>query len=107
MTADAIRVRQTLGVSGEPPGRFAASSKKVSNSIRTTLGSIVTCSGAGVRSKALLDAMRRPEDDLLKGLVGHRTRLRLDAEGVEHVADARADDPVEVFGFGVQVGSVE
>src|SRR6266436_5014858 len=44
--------------------------------------------------------MCRPEDDLLKGLVGQGTRLRLDAEGVQHVTDARADDPVEFFRFG-------
>jgi hypothetical protein len=38
--------------------------------------------------------MRCPEDDLLKGLVGHWPRRCLEAEGVKHVADAGGDDSV-------------
>jgi hypothetical protein len=48
----------------------------------------------GVWREAVDDTMLCPKDDFLKGLVGHLARLRLDPTGVEHVADARADDPV-------------
>src|SRR5436309_2861524 len=43
--------------------------------------------------------MRRPEEDLLERLIGHRARLRLQAVFVEHVAHARADDPVQLLGL--------
>jgi hypothetical protein len=49
------------------PSELAASSRNVVNSIRTTLGNIAIRWGAGGRGKALLDAMRLPEADLLKG----------------------------------------
>src|SRR2546429_6357906 len=53
----------------------------------------------GIRREAVHDRMRRAEDNLLERLVGHRPRLRLEAVRVEHVADARADDPVQLLGF--------
>ena len=43
--------------------------------------------------------MRCLKDDFLKGLIGDRPGLGLDAVGIEHVA--RADDPVDLAGFGV------
>jgi hypothetical protein len=54
-----------------------------------------------IRREALEDAVRRPEDDLRKGLVGHRPRRRLNAIG-EHIAHTRADDPVDFFGLGAR-----
>ena len=55
---------------------------------------------AGVRGNALLDTMRCPEDNLLKGLIGHGPGLGLDAEGVQHVSHARADDLAQLLRFG-------
>jgi len=54
---------------------------------------------AGVRREALADAMRRPEEDLLERLYGHRSHLRLEAIDGDHVAHGRADDPVKLAGF--------
>jgi hypothetical protein len=44
--------------------------------------------------------MRCPKDNLLERLVRHRPYGGLDTEGVEHVAHARADDPLDFFGLG-------
>jgi len=66
---------------------------------RTTLGSSADRCAAGVRGEALRDAERCPEDDLLESLIRHRPRLRLETVRIEHVADARADDPVQLLGL--------
>src|SRR5882672_171777 len=67
--------------------------------MRTTLGrSAARCSaGYGARMFTIGCAARKRIAS--KALVAHRTRLRLNAIGGQHVADGRADDPLQLAGL--------
>jgi hypothetical protein len=55
---------------------------------------------ARIRREALEDAVGRAEDNLFERLVREQARLGLNPIGVEHIAHARADDPVEFVRLG-------